>query len=248
MTQTDVASAPDACVAAENGSANGGAHATGRIVRVSSEAALRDLYAFRYRVFVVELGWMPQDREDIPGHVRTVDGVRLLTDRFDEVACNFAAYDDEGEVVGSVRVVRDGALGLPLERCFPLEEYRPARTVAEVCRLAVAPDYRRGSLAARLMRMACQYSMASGVTHIVVDTFVGDGGPARMYEWIGFRRIGGPYEDGVHEGCDLPSYALALDVEEACAEARSARPTVYRFFTDVQEETLEALRHAPEQR
>ncbi len=242
MTRSDLETTEDTRVAGMGGCERGGAHAAGRIAWVCDDASLRDLYAFRYRVFVAELGWMPLDHAEIPGHVHTVDGVRLLTDAFDETACNFAAYDDDGQVVGSVRVVLDGAQGLPLGRCFSLEEYRQSRTLAEVCRLAVAPEYRRGSLAARLMRTACQYCMSSGVTHILVDTFVGDGGPARMYEWIGFRRIGGPYQDTIHVGCDLPSFALALDVEEARVEAQSTRPTVYRFFTDVQDETFEAMR------
>ena len=40
--------------------------------------------------------------------------------------------------MGSIRVVPDSPLGLPLEECFPLDGFRTGKRLAELCRLAVA--------------------------------------------------------------------------------------------------------------
>lgn len=69
-----------------------------KIARLSDEKELIRLFAFRYRIFVEELGWM----------ARKDSGAHILVDEFDMDAANYAAYDDSGELVGSLRVIRDG--------------------------------------------------------------------------------------------------------------------------------------------
>ena len=110
-----------------------------RIVRVTDQRELVKLYGFRYRVFVEELGWMA--RKDRGAHV--------LVDEFDRDAAEYAAYERaSGQIVGSVRAVADGPLGLPLERCRVLDGYRDDKRLVELSRLAVAPRFRGTMLAA----------------------------------------------------------------------------------------------------
>jgi hypothetical protein len=68
-----------------------------RIVRLIDRPSLEALYRSRRRIYVDELGWLKEQGG-------------LLCDEFDDCADNYAAYDDSGEVIGSVRVVPDGPM------------------------------------------------------------------------------------------------------------------------------------------
>jgi GNAT superfamily N-acetyltransferase len=179
------------------------------------------LYAFRYRIFVDELGWMPRDDE----------GVHILIDEFDQCAANYAAFDDAGEVIGSLRVVVDGLRGVPLERCRPLGGYRHGKRIVELCRLAVAPEWRCTRLAPLLMKAGYQCAERIGATHLVLDTYVGHGlRVEHLYTKMGFVKLTAPYPD--------PDYlweqgvvTYALDCGRARREWPSVHPSLYRFFT-----------------
>jgi N-acyl-L-homoserine lactone synthetase len=191
-----------------------------RIVRVSGEKDLVGLYAFRYRIFVEELGWM----------ARKDHGAHILVDEFDRDAVNYAAYDDSGEVIGSVRAVPDGPLGLPLERCRVLDGYRDDKRLVELSRLAAAPEWRRTRLAALLMKAGYQCAESLGATHLVIDSYVGNGqGTDRLYLKMGFRQLAEAYPD--------PDYlwkqsvvTLALDCDRARTEWQKRLPGLSRFF------------------
>jgi N-acyl-L-homoserine lactone synthetase len=193
-----------------------------RIVRVTDARELRKLYAFRYRVFVEELGWMA--RKDRGAHV--------LVDEFDRDAAEYAAYDRSGQVVGSMRAIADGPLGLPLERCRVLDGYRDNKRLVELSRLAVAPDLRGTMLAALLMKAGYQRADRDGATHLVLDTYVDNGlRTERLYMKMGFELLTRPYRD--------PDYlwkqsvvTFALDIEAAKRDWRSLRPSLLHFFTE----------------
>jgi N-acyl-L-homoserine lactone synthetase len=192
-----------------------------RIERVTDERDLVRLYAFRYRVFVEELGWL----------ARKDRGAHILVDEFDGDAAEYAAYDRSGEVVGSVRAVWDGPLGLPLERCRVLDGYRDDKRLVELSRLAVAPAWRCTLLAALLMKAGYQWAERAGATHVVLDTYVGNGmRPERLYHKLGFEQLTRPYPD--------PDYlwrqsvvTFALDIEGAKRDWPSLRPSLHQFFT-----------------
>lgn len=191
-----------------------------KIARLSDEKELIRLFAFRYRIFVEELGWM----------ARKDSGAHILVDEFDMDAANYAAYDDSGELVGSLRVIRDGPLGLPLERCRVLDGYRQDRRLVELSRLAVAPSWRGGRLGAMLMKAGYQCARRSGATHIVLDTYTGNGmSPDRLYVKMGFDQLTEAYPD--------PDYlwqqgvvTFALDCERADRDWPRQRAGLYRFF------------------
>jgi N-acyl-L-homoserine lactone synthetase len=209
-----------------------------RIVRVTDERELVRLYAFRYGVFVEELGWM----------ARKDRGAHILVDEFDGEAAEYAAYDSAGEVVGSVRAVPDGPLGLPLERCRVLDGYRNDKRLVELSRLAVAPARRCTLLAALLMKAGYQWAERTGATHLVLDTYVGkDTRPERLYVKLGFEQLTRPYPD--------PDYlwkqgvvTFSLDMEGAKRDWPSLRPSLHHFFTAEDERIDHALPQRPELR
>lgn len=197
-----------------------------RIVRVTNQKDLVQLYRFRYRVFVEELGWM----------ARKDRGAHILVDEFDTDAAEYAAYERAtGQVVGSVRAIADGPLGLPLERCRVLDGYREDKRLVELSRLAVAPRYRGTMLAATLMKAGFQWADRHGATHVVLDTYTEHGqATERLYLKLGFEQLTRPYKD--------PDYlwkesvvTLALDIEAAKRDWRSLRPSLLHFFTSEDE-------------
>ena len=214
-----------------------------RIARVTDQRELAKLYGFRYRIFVEELGWL----------ARKDRGARKLVDEFDRDAAEYAAYEvASGQIVGSVRAVTDGPLGLPLERCRVLDGYREGKRLVELSRLAVAPKYRGTLLAALLMKGGFQWADRHGATHIVLDTYT-DGvlAPDRLYLKMGFEQLTRRYRD--------PDYlwkknviTLALDIEAAKRDWRSLRPSLLKFFTADDERidhgAVPGLRPVPQRR
>ena len=202
-----------------------------RIARVTEEQDLRRLFAFRYRIYVEELGWLPASCEtDLPSEVRVEDGLPLLTDEYDEAAANYAAFDEADEVVGSVRVIADGPLGLPLERCSPLDGYRRGKRLAEICRLAVCRDMRCTRLASLLMKAGWQCADDLGATHVVMDTYIDERRKTHeLYLWMGFKALGDPHPDPNYEW-SLPVVPLGLDCSAAERDWQSTRPTLLAFF------------------
>ena len=204
-------------------------------MRVTDERELVRLYAFRYRVFVNELGWM----------ARKDRGAHILVDEFDQESANYAAYDADGEIVGSLRAVPDGPLGLPLERCQVLNGFRARKRIVELSRLAVAPDLRCTMLAALLMKAGYQCAENMGATHMVLDTYVGNGTRSeRLYVKLGFEQLTDPYAD--------PDYLWKQDVVTFsldCSQARrdwpTERPSLHYFFTSDDDRIDHGLRSGP---
>lgn len=187
-----------------------------RIVRVTQPSDLEALYRFRHEIYVAQMGWYPPDPSG-----------RLMDD-FDDIAHNFAALDNDGCVVGSVRVVPDNPIGLPLERYAPLNGYRAGKTPFEICRLAVHPSARKTNLGARMMKTSFMCIKMSGGSHVVLDTQV-SGGTMRLYEKAGFTRIGGEYIDDTVLA--LRCVTLSQRVADMYEVWPTARPALYRFFT-----------------
>lgn len=199
-----------------------------RIVRLTDPQRLQDLYAFRYRIYVDELRWLdPTDSADgITCDAHALES-GILTDHFDATALNYAAFNEEGEVIGSMRVVLDGSLGLPLEECWKLDGFRANRHVAELCRLAVADDRRMTRLPLLLMKAGWQGARRQGVDHVLVDAFVGeDHGASRLYERLGFEPLGSPCPD-IRYDVENPMVVLAI---ECVAGEEALSPHLRGFF------------------
>lgn len=64
----------------------------------------------------------------------------LVYDTFDSHSHNYVAIDDQGAIIGSIRVTLDNH-GLPIEKGYSLNEFREGCILAEMCRLVVRPHY-----------------------------------------------------------------------------------------------------------
>lgn len=188
-----------------------------RIVRVTEPSDLEALFRFRHEIYVEQLGWLPP----------TPAG--LIRDEFDDLAFNYAAFDDGGFIVGSMRVVPDSPFGLPLEHCSPLNGYRCGKQLVELCRLAVHPDCPNRRLGGLLMKAGFQRADLYGATHVVLDTYVGDA-TAPLYDKMGFERVTDEYGDPSYT-CDLNVVTMSQPVQSVYEEWPTARPGLYRFFT-----------------
>jgi N-acyl-L-homoserine lactone synthetase len=72
----------------------------------------------------------------------------VFRDVFDDIAGHIAAFDAEGEIIGSSRVVPPSPLGLPTHRLFHLPQLELSpHYIGEVGRLAITPDHRGHTLA-----------------------------------------------------------------------------------------------------
>jgi predicted GNAT family N-acyltransferase len=198
-----------------------------RVSLLSSADDLRDLFAFRYRVYVDELGWLTPS-SPVPAFADSeAFHSSLLVDQFDSVALNYAAFKD-GRIVGSIRVVPDTPLGLPLETCSPLNGFRANKRAVELSRLCVTRDHRGSSLALLLMKAGWQAARRQGATHVLVDSYLDSTDPKEnMYLRLGFAPISAPYTDPNYLIDDL---CVSLAIE--CESAGAALPLRLRdFFT-----------------
>jgi N-acyl amino acid synthase of PEP-CTERM/exosortase system len=94
-------------------------------------------FALRFAVYCCERAYL--SAEDYP------DGLEI--DEYDERAAHFFSFDDAGELVGYVRLVRtDGAARFPLQNYCKTDadaKLPPDHEAMEVSRLIIRQDYRR---------------------------------------------------------------------------------------------------------
>ncbi|WP_321532666.1 PEP-CTERM/exosortase system-associated acyltransferase [uncultured Desulfuromonas sp.] len=97
---------------------------------------MSEIYRLRYQVYCIERGFECPD--DYP------DGLEM--DAYDLCSNHFCAISvANGKVIGTVRIIRDSCLGLPIERHCHLNKHRFTGTsteVGEISRLAVSKDFR----------------------------------------------------------------------------------------------------------
>jgi len=99
--------------------------------------ALQETFRLRYQVYCLERGFLPA--ADYPGQIES--------DEFDAHSEHFSAHDRQGQIAGSVRLVRHTeGLGYPFQaHCpvFPQVTLPPPGEAEEISRLVVSKSYRR---------------------------------------------------------------------------------------------------------
>jgi len=132
-----------------------------RIARTPDE--LEQLYRFRYRIYVEEMGRIQKHADHV---------AKRIEDPLDAFATNIVAWDTKGYVVGGVRTnfSRNGFL------CGYDEFYNMRFAGAQhphstsICtRLMIAPEYRRSTLAVRLSIAVYEFGLEHDVTHNFID-------------------------------------------------------------------------------
>ena len=107
-----------------------------KVIRVSDQKQLKDVYKLRFKVYCEEWGF--ERPEKYPG--------RQETDEFDKHSVHFAAMDDSGKMVGTIRLILFSPDGFPLEKHCDVDisaEGVSVESTAEVSRLIISKDYRK---------------------------------------------------------------------------------------------------------
>lgn len=107
-----------------------------KVIRVSDDKEFKAVCKLRYKVYCEEWGF--EDPDKYPG--------RLETDEYDRHAVHFAALDNTGKTVGSVRLILVSPEGFPLEKYCNIDssvEGGRREHTAEISRLVISRAYRK---------------------------------------------------------------------------------------------------------
>jgi CRP-like cAMP-binding protein len=187
-----------------------------------TDAEREQVYAFRYQVYVGELGLSPP----------TADPVRKrLWDPLDDVGVSHFLLDD-GEVVGSLRMIflADVPDPAPLVEKFRMEPAITAIGRAAVCttsRFILHPRLRMSLAIHRLIEHAFEDAVGRGVR-----LNYGDCSPQLLpfYEHLGYRRYTDAYNDTAY-GFKVLILMLGRD-QQRLAQVRSPLARIAARFPD----------------
>jgi len=145
----------------------------------------------------------------------------------------------DGQVVGTISMIREGVFGFPLQSAFNLTQVR-ARTgkIAEISALAVAPAFRRtgGRILFPLMKFMYEYCLQYFDTrHIVIAV---NPNKIEMYEsLLFFERLQARVVDNYDFANGAPAIGASLDLVQAAAVfervygPKCSRKNLSRYFT-----------------
>lgn len=143
---------------------------------------------------------------------------------------------DGGRVVGTLTVVRDNRLGLPLDKVFDVKSLRKnSHRLAEITSLVIHKDYRRekgGQILFPLLRLMYEYSTSYfGVNHLLVTIH-----PKDVHFYKSLLLFKSVPHNGVKDYFGAPAVALSLDLNRALFDyeksySRSTSATnLFHFF------------------
>lgn len=147
----------------------------------------------------------------------------------------------DGEVVGTISLIRESAFGFPLQKIFDLTRVRQkAGNLAEVSALAVHPAFRKtgGAILFPLMKFMYEYATQYFDTrHLLIAV-----NPNRieMYEsLLFFERLAANVVDNYDFANGAPAVGAFLDLKHAPAimeraySGKKTRKNLHRYFTQV---------------
>ncbi len=149
----------------------------------------------------------------------------------------YARFD--GEIVGTLSIVREGVFGFPLQSVFDLSTLRaqPGR-IAEISALAVHPTFRKtgGTVLFPLMKFMYEYCTRFFDTrHLVIAV---NPNRVELYEsLLFFRRLQAQVVDNYDFAGGAPAIGATLDLSAApevfrgAYGRRSVRKDMHRYFT-----------------
>ena len=156
-----------------------------------------------------------------------------------------AKYD--GKVVGTVSLIRENALGFPLQQIFDLGAVRDkGGHIAEVSALAIHRRFRRtsGSILFPLMKFICEYcTSVFDIRHLVIAV---NPRHIEMYEsMLFFRRLTANIVENYDFANGAAAVGATLDIRQAREELRehySSKPAssnLYAYFMQVRLPNIE---------
>lgn len=133
-----------------------------RVEEARDVATRQAVYAFRYTVYVEEMG----RRQAHADHTR-----RLLAEPEDESARLLVARNSHGEVVGTARVHLAEHIPPSLQALYQLHRFAPfhPRESSTTTKLMVDRRYRRSPLALRLAQACYDIGLSAGVSFNFID-------------------------------------------------------------------------------
>jgi len=146
----------------------------------------------------------------------------------------------DGEVVGTMSLIREGVFGFPLQSVFDLSALRaqPGR-IAEISALAVHPKFRRtgGAILFPLMKFMYDYCTSFFDTrHLVIAV---NPNKSEMYEsLLFFRRLQASVVDNYDFANGAPAVGATLDLQDAPARfaavygGRRPRKNLHHYFVE----------------
>lgn len=169
---------------------------------VSTETDKEALFAFRYRIYVEEMGLSPEEAD----HKH-----QWLSDELDEISINYT-LKNEGKLVGALRVTPFSKVENPQAmidkfQLQPAIEYFGAEAIATTSRFMLDPNVRHGRTIFKMMKKS------------FIDSFLlgyrlnyGDCSPSLIpfYEHMGYRRYTRAYNDSNY-GYKIPILMLIRD-------------------------------------
>jgi hypothetical protein len=119
--------------------------------------------------------------------------------------------------IGTARFVMDSPLGLPIERFLPFGPFKEDRTLIEVQKMMIRPEYRSRRFSSApfglmplIMQRTMRFAIAHNVSMIIADVFNDrQVSPIGPLEQIGFERIGVPFVD-TELGFPVESIAMGI--------------------------------------
>lgn len=147
----------------------------------------------------------------------------------------------DGWVVGTVSLIRENALGFPMQRIFDLSTVREkGGQIAEVSALAIHPKFRRtsGSILFPLMKTICEYcTTVFDIRHLVIAV---NPRHIELYEsLLFFRRLTANPVENYDFANGAAAVGATLDIRQACEELRAhyaskpASGNLYDYFTQI---------------
>ena len=154
-------------------------------------------------VYVEERRWLPPEPKNI------------YADKYHPHSAYLLAIKDETPI-GTMRIVLDSQVGLPIEQFFVLGPLKESQKFAESQRLIVSPTFRNRKVKgapygmwAALIKACVHYCFLHRVSYVLADVFT-DAANLPMvekFERIGFHKIGCPFQD---TELDAPGSSIAM--------------------------------------
>ena len=154
----------------------------------------------------------------------------------------------DGQVVGTLSMIREGVFGFPLQSAFNLDPVRArAGRIAEISALAVAPAFRKtgGKILFPLMKFMSGYCTDYFDTrHIVIAV---NPNKIELYEsLLFFERLQADVVDNYDFANGAPAVGATLDLAQAVGLSRlvyghrSTRKNLFHYFFDSQLPNIQA--------
>lgn len=143
------------------------------------------------KVYVEEKKWLPSCL------------LETIKDKYHPYSSYILATTANDAPVGTMRIVFDSEVGLPIEQFFPLNLLKETTNFAESQRMMIASEYRNCRFnnapfgaGVGLIKACIHFCFLNKISHVVADVFINTSTtPIEKFKMIGFEEIGADFQD-----------------------------------------------------